>query len=297
MIDLSVDLDALSAIVSSALGRKYRLTPLNVKCTYPVFRGEAEGASPIFVKIGTKEEWRRTANLLRDIGQCGFFAELLTDSPLAYGDYAVFVSAWREAKIVFPEDMTERQIESFAVACETLSQALQAAQDVTPSADSPERLFADVCAYIRRHPIAGRLLKTLAEIPAASRTFGNRPRFVVHGDFHAKNFGFRGETFSSVFDFDKLTLGLACGDMTNALVERFSCLGLSSSARERLRVATRRIVARAPWPREEFVISANVLRLGFAARRLRKHPHSAWVALDVLRRDRKICEFLSCLEK
>ena len=181
--------------------------------------------------------------------------------------------------------------------CETLSQALQAAQDVTPSADSPERLFADVCAYIRRHPIAGRLLKTLAEIPAASRTFGNRPRFVVHGDFHAKNFGFCGETFSGVFDFDKLTLGLACGDMTNALVERFSCLGLSSSARERLRAATRRILARAPWPREEFVISANVLRLWFAARRLRKHPRSAWVALDVLRRDRKIREFLRCLEK
>ena len=51
-----------------------------------------------------------------------------------------------------------------------------------------------------------------------------------------------------------------------------------------------------PWPRDELVIACNIVRLQFAVRRILKHPDSAWVALDVLRRDRRIREFLSCLE-
>lgn len=289
----------LSAVIAAALGRRYRLAPLGVKCTYPVFRGEADGTATVFVKVGTKEEWARTASLLGQIGDCGLFSRFLTDAPIEYNGSAVFVMEWRESRIVFPEDMTDRQAEGFVAGCIKLSAALQRVTDFTPIAGSqlaPERLHGVVADYARRHPLAGRLLKGLLDIPAAERTFGSRPLSVVHGDFHAKNFGFAGDEFAAVFDFDKLTEGLCCSDLVNALCERFSCFHLSRAARLRLKDVSRRIVARVPWPREELVIACNVIRLQFAARRIRKHPDSAWVALDVLRRDRALRGFLVCCD-
>ena len=296
------DPEKLSAVLAGVLGRRYRLVPLGVKCTYPVFRGETDGFAPIFVKVGTLEEWTRTANLLKEIGDCGLFSRFLTDAPIEFNGSVVFAMEWRESRIVFPEDMSDRQAENFAAGCVKLGEVLE---QVRVSAgrggrdgtgNSPEELFGSIVQYVRRHPLAGRLLKDLLDIPAAERTYGTHQRALCHGDFHAKNFGFAGDEFAAVFDFDKLTEGLYCSDLVNALCERFSCFHLSRAARLRLKDVSRRIVARVPWSREELVIACNVIRLQFAARRIRKHPDSAWVALDVLRRDRAIRGFLPCLE-
>lgn len=295
-----IDLGELSATVAAVLGRRYRLTALAVKCTYPVFRGEADGVAPIFVKVGTWEEWSRTAKLLKAIGDCGLFSRFLTDLPIEYNGSAVFVMEWRESKIVFPEDMTERQIESFIAGCARMFAALQHARGALgitpPTLETPEGLYGDLLQYASRHSLAGRLLKGLVEIPEARRTYGTHPRVVCHGDFHAKNFGFVGGEFAAVYDFDKLTEGLGCSDLVNALCERFSCFHLSRAARRRLCDVTRRIVTRVPWPRDELVIACNIVRLQFAVRRIRKHLDSAWVALDVLRRDRAIRGFLACCD-
>lgn len=295
-----IDLGELSATVAAVLGRRYRLTALAVKCTYPVFRGEADGVAPIFVKVGTWEEWSRTAKLLKAIGDCGLFSRFLTDLPIEYSGSAVFVMEWRESKIVFPEDMTERQIESFIAGCARMFAALQQARGALgitpPTLETPEGLYGDLLQYASRHSLAGRLLKGLVEIPEARRTYGTHPRVVCHGDFHAKNFGFVGGEFAAVYDFDKLTEGLGCSDLVNALCERFSCFHLSRAARRRLCDVTRRIVTRVPWPRDELVIACNIVRLQFAVRRIRKHLDSAWVALDVLRRDRAIRGFLACCD-
>jgi len=298
MLDVAVDREDLAAAIAEAGGVRYRLTPLGATCTYPVFRGDAAGAPPAFVKVGTADAWRRTVNLLRDAGACGLFPGMLPGSRIDYNGHAVFVMEWKDAKVVYPEDMTERQVDNFVDACVRLSAALQSVGDFKPIAGSPhdpERMYEDVERYVSRHPVAGRLLKGLVSVPAGERTFGDRPLSIVHGDLHAKNFGFSGDEFACVFDFDKLTQGLACADLANALVERFSCLGLSAAARRRLGAVARRIFARAPWPRGDFAVACNMLRLQFAARRIRKHPDPAWVALDVLRRDRSIRDFLATL--
>ena len=300
MLDISVDRGELAEAIAAAGCARYRLTPLGATCTFPVFKGEASGAPPVFVKVGTTDEWQRTADLLRDAGACGLFPKILPESRIDYHGYAVFVMEWKDTKVVYPEDMTERQADSLVDACVKLSDALQGVREFSPVSDSPfapERMYEEVLGYVRRHPFAGRLLKGLLSIPAEERTFGTRSLAVIHGDFHAKNFGFSGDEFASVFDFDKLTQGLACGDLADALVERYSCLGLSASSRRRLDAVALRIVARAPWPREEFAVSCNIARLKFAVRRIRKHPNSAWVALDILRRDRKIREFLTVVER
>ena len=295
MLDLVTDLNELAAAIAAAVGRIYRLTPLRVKCTYPVFKGEAEGASPVFVKVGTKEEWTRTRDLLKSIGDCGLFSRFVVEEPIDYKGNAVFVMEWTESRVVFPEDMNPRQIESFVAGCVRLGKALAGAgrrdADGTVTGTSPEGLYGDILQYVARHSFAGWMLKELVAIPAAERTYGAHPRTICHGDFHAKNFGFVGDEFAAVYDFDKLTEGLACGDLVNALMERFSCLGLSRATRQRLKEVTRRIVAAVPWPREELVVAANIVRLQFAARRIRKHPNSSWVALDVWRRDRALREF------
>ena len=195
--------------------------------------------------------------------------------------------------------MTEGQVKGLIAGSVRLSQALKSARDYTPLANSPlspERLYGVVADYARRHPLAGRLLKDLLTIPASERTYGQRIPVVIHGDFHARNYGFSGDELAAVFDFDKLTEGLACLDLVHALVWQFSRLGLPSSVRRRLAAVARAVAAQSPWPREELVIACNVLRLAFAARRIEKHPHSAWVALDILRRDRKIRELLTCLD-
>ena len=305
MLDLVTDVNELTAVIAAATGHTYRLTPLQVKCTYPVFKGEADGAEPVFVKVGTKEEWTRTRDLLQKIGDCGFFSRLVTAEPIDYQGHAVFVMEWKESRIVFPEDMNVRQVESFVAGCVKLGKALgkvpvsagrRDGDGTVKGADtSPGALYGDILQYVARHPVMGRLLKELVAMPEAERTYGNRLRTVCHGDFHAKNFGFVGDEFAAVYDFDKLTEGLACGDLVNALMERFSCFHLSRAARRRLKDVTRRIVAAVPWPREELVIAANVIRLQFAARRIRKHPNSAWIALDVWRRDQALREFLKCL--
>ena len=297
MLDLVTDLNELRAAIAAAVGRTYRLTPLGVKCTYPVFKGEADGAAPVFVKVGTQEEWTRTGDLLKAIGDCGFFSRLVAEEPIAYKDHAVLVMEWKESRTVFPEDMNSRQIESFVAGCVKLGAALGAVPVCASrrDADGTDELYGDILQYVAMHPVAGRLLKELVTMPEAERTYGDRPRAVCHGDFHAKNFGFSGDEFAAVYDFDKLTDGLKCSDLVNALMERYSCLGLSRAARERLRDVTRRIVAAVPWPREELVIAANVIRLQFAVRRIRKHPDSAWVAFDIWRRDRALREFLRCL--
>ena len=298
MLDLVTDLNELAAAIASALGRTCRLTPIKVKCTYPVFKGETDGAAPVFVKVGTWEEWTRTRDLLKAIGDCGFFSRLVTEAPIDYRGHAVFAMEWKESRVVFPEDMNSRQVESFVAGCVKLGEALQGAcgaLGTTPPA-TPEGLYGEIVQYFTRHPTAGRLLKGLVSIPEGERTYGARPLAVCHGDFHAKNFGFAGDEFAAVYDFDKLTEGLGCGDLVNALCERFSCLHLSRAARRRLKDVARRILARTPWPRDELVVACNVVRLQFAVGRIRKHPGSAWVAFDVWRRDRAIREILSCLE-
>ncbi len=300
-LNLDIDVGELSRLVAGAAGHSYRLASLHVRCTYPVFRGEAgDGAVPVFVKVGQMDEWLRTRRLLRDVDGCDLFAPLRVTEPLTYRGFAVFVFDWRASRVVFPEDMNGAQAESFVAGCARLSEALQRATAFTPLAASPvapERLYGVLAKYAADHPLPARGLSRLLSIPPEARTFAGRRLCVMHGDFHAKNFAFDGDRFSSVFDFDQLTEGLAGGDLANALVERFSLLSLPSSSRGRLERVTRRIVSLWPGPREELAIMVNVLRLRYAARRIEKHPDSLWVAFDIVRRDRRIADLLRILKE
>ena len=200
-------------------------------------------------------------------------------------------SEWREVSTLLPENMSERELDSLVEACNRLSDSLQAVRDFTPLAGSPldpARLYAVIRDYALRHRFAGRFLKRLLSIPETERTYPASRLKVIHGDFHAKNLGFADGRLAAVFDFDKLTQGRACSDFVNCFGERYSLLRMNRAGRRRLAVAAKYAFGKCPRPREELVAAANVVRLTFAARRLEKHPDSAWIVFDVLRRDRRI---------
>lgn len=296
---MSHDLDELGAVVSRTLGREYGLVPLSVKCTYPVFRGESAAGERIFVKLAPRAEWERTVAVVREVGGCRFFSRLLVDEPVEYAGSVVMITEWRAVQIVFPERMTESQIASFVDGCREFSECLRHVRSFTPLAESalsPERLYRVLSDYAGRHPFAAWFLSGLLAIPESERSYAGHALSVVHGDFHAKNLGFDGDRFTSVFDFDKLTEGLACGDMVNALVERYSLMRMSAADRRRLAVTARAVFRASPWPADELRIVVNVLRLAFAARRIEKHPDSAWIVLDILRRDRRIRPILETVK-
>lgn len=290
----------LDEIVSAALGRTYRLSPLAIKCTYPVYRGEAEGAEPVFVKLGPVEDWRRTLEVRSALADCDLVAPFLTRNLVRFGDLAVSILAWSEGETVFPEDMDDAQIAGFVDGCVRFAAALRRAGAAVKTREVsrlPDTLFTVVADYAKRHPLAARLLGDLPSLPLAKRTPSPEVAQMIHGDFHAKNFAFRGEALGQVFDLDQPTEGLPCSDLMDALVERFSVLSLSQAQRLRLCDRARAIFARVPWSRVELETAINILRLRFAARRIVKHPNSAWVAVDIARRDRKIREVFACLGK
>lgn len=301
-----IDLDELSRVVADALGVAYRLTPVAVKCTYPVFRGDAPGAVPAFVKIGTVEEWSRTVSVLREVGDCDLFVRPLTEKFVGWwgrgrdDGLAVFVFPWRDGRTVFPEDMDEEQAHGFVDGCVRLSRALRRVTAFVPDAESPlspGRVYASVAGYAARHPLAARPLRELVRLPEAARSYAGRSLAVVHGDFHARNYFFEGGRLSGVFDFDKLTEDLECGDFVQALASRFATMGISSAARRRLGEVTRRMLSFAPWPRDELALMANVWRLRFAARRVEKHPESPLTGVDAFRRDRLLRELSRIIEE
>ena len=118
--------------------------------------------------------------------------------------------------------MNRQRIESFVSGCVKLGKELRRVEQGTahPTAGTPEELYDDIVRYASLHPVMGNLLKQLVKIPEAERTYGKRPLTICHGDLHAKNFGFVGGEFAAVYDFDKLTEGLACSDLVNSIMER-----------------------------------------------------------------------------
>lgn len=299
-LNVDIDLEELSHLIAGVLGVAYRLTPLDVKCTYPVFRGEAVGEIPVFVKVGTADEWSRTVAILRDLGDEPFFARLLTDTFISYKSYAVWVAPWIDARTVPLDEMNDTQARSLVDGCVRLSRALQRVTTLARLVGSPrdpERAWQVLCDYSSRHPLAARPLRALLALSEASRSFAGRRLAVVHGDFHSKNYAFTGDYLSAVFDFDKLTEDLPCGDFVQTLVSRFSELSLKREVRVRLARIAREMLSAAPWSKEDLKIMANVWRLRFAAHRIAKHPNALWVGFDAARRDRRLVELVNLIEE
>ena len=267
------------------------LEPVGVKCAWPVYKAVSDGCSPFFVKVTNRAAAERTLEFLKVSADCPFLPRPICEEALDYDGFAVLCLEWKEARKVNAENMTEGQLGGFAEGCRMLSDALNRYTGPVaplPEEDTPEGEHAIVLDYMRRHPLAGRLLKPLATLPAAERSYGSRGLVTIHSDLQSANYGFDGDCFAAVYDTDDLTKGLACEDATYAFTERMRRSELSAADRRRLTDLFLRLVAMSPWPREEWLIAINHSRLRIAACRLAKHVDSVLIAFDIARRDRPL---------
>ena len=298
---MTLDVHALAGTVADRLKIvALDLMPLDVQCAWPVFKGTSFGYKPIFVKVTNPDAARRALSFLSSAGDVPFLPKPIESAPIPFNGLSVLCLEWKEATRVNAEDMTEGQFDSFLVCCRRLSEVLTAYRgDVSPlkEEDSPRGQYNALQRYALRHPFAGRLLKPLLSAPEDERAYGDRPLVTIHGDLQPKNYGFDGDRLAAVYDTDDLTVGLACEDAAYAFTERVRRRELSQSARQRLTALFCRFVEQSPWPKDEWLIAVNHARLRIAARRLEKHPDSAFVAFDIACRDKPLRAFVRVLKE
>ena len=289
---MKVDVAQLAAAVADGLRLvAVELEPIDVACAWPVFRATSIGCEPMFVKVTERLAAERTLAFLESATGCPFLPRPLVSEALGFDGWAVLCLEWRDSARVNAEDMTEGQIGSFVAGCRDLSAALVHYQGpITPlaEAESPDGQYAALRRYADRHPVMARFVSSLLNIPESERVYGDRELAIIHGDLQPKNYGFDGDRFSAVYDTDDLTEGLACEDACYAFTERARRSELPAEKRRRLTELFLRVVALSPWPKEEWLIAVNHARLRIAARRLEKHPDSAFIAFDIARRDKPL---------
>ena len=298
---MSVDVKSLSALIADRLRLvAVDLVPLDVECAWPVYRAEAIGREPMFVKVTERAAAERTLEFLAASEGCAFLPRpVLADAP-DFGGHAVLCLEWRASERVNAEDMTEGQLGSFVTGCRILSEALVRYRGpITPlaEADSPRGQYAALRDYAARHPVMAWLLRPLLDISEGEREYGARELAIIHGDLQPKNYGFDGDRLAAVYDTDDLTEGLACEDAAYAFTERARRSELSSEKRRRLAELFLRMVELSPWPKDEWLIAVNHARLRIAARRLEKRPDSAFIALDIARRDKPLRLLVEALRR
>ena len=289
---MKVDVAHLTALVADRLRLvSVDLRPLDVQCAWPVYRAEAIGCAPVFVKVTAPSAAERTLAFLESAGDCPFLPKALVSEPLELDGQAVLCLEWLESARVNAEDMTEAQLGSFEEGCRALSALLGRYRGpITPLGEenSPGGNYAALGRYAKRHPVMARLLTSLLDIPESERDYGDRELAIIHGDLQPKNYGFDGDRLAAVYDTDDLTEGLACEDACYAFTERARRSELSAAKRRRLTDLFLRLVELSPWPKDEWVIAVNRSRLRIAARRLEKRPDSVFIAFDIARRDRPL---------
>lgn len=289
----------LASLLSKALDCTLaELRPLDVRCAWPGFKATASDGRAFFVKLTERRTAERTLGFLRAVDESPLFPKpILADVP-SMDAYAVLVLEWKEAECVNAEAMTDAQAASFCDGCRALATALQRYEgDVRPiGEDDPDAQYVALAAYATRHPWAVRLIRPLLAIPEAQRSYRGQSLVTIHGDFQPKNYGFAGEAFAAVFDFDALTTGLACEDAAYAFTERARRAELSAFARARLTELFLRHVDASGWSKAEWLIAVNHARLRIATRRLAKHPDSFFVAFDIARRDKPLAALAAALE-
>ena len=295
----TVDQEKLAAALASKMRvGAVALEPVAVACAWPVFKAIPSVGAPFFVKLADPANAAQTLAFLQATGDVPLFPKPVLAGTPDFDGRVILALEWKAVACVNAEAMSDAQAASFVAGCRALSAALgRYTGAVRPiGEDDPDIQYAALARYAARHPLAARLIRPLLAIPELARTYRGRSIVTIHGDFQPKNYGFAGEEFAAVFDFDALTTGLACEDAAYAFTERVRRAELSASVRARLTELFLRHVAASGWPVAEWLVAVNHARLRISTRRLAKHPDSFFVAIDIARRDKPLAALAAALE-
>ena len=177
--------------------------------------------------------------------------------PVSYAGHGLICLAWCAGGPVWPDRLSEAEMDAFLDAYLDFSRALQGTtRHIEPYPAAKWRSDA----LVRCARGWGRLVRPFVEECREEESFFRPERLrVTHGDLHPKNFAFAGGRVSGFFDLEGLTLGYPAWDILRYLT--FSIDHLRFYERHRKRTILARFaqaVRKMPYAAEEWIVSINV---------------------------------------
>lgn len=269
-----------------------RLCDFETESSRIVYRAEMPDGKRLFVKFVPLAEGERL-KLLGEELELPFVARVEHLLPLDDGKCAVCCE-WQTGEHIPPEYMNEAQCAALVEANARLRKALKPSLAQYGPRDIDE-CFDAVRDFAKRHPLSRPFLHSLLSIPAEDRTEPPERLEVSHGDFHYLNYMFSGDRISAIVDFASVRPSLPVQDLAFAFVRRYFKAKLPKAELANIDARFRQAVAAMPYPASDWRVAVNSLRLMFAMRRLKAHPHFALAATIVYRRDLALRHMLSLI--
>ena len=226
---------------------------------------------------------------------CGYFAalegtkaarRLFPDALARFRGYDVLCMSWCDGERLFPDRLTDAQMEALADDYLEFSEALQRTQPLCPPDD---------CAAMRRSAIGkcrgfwSRGIRRLLEQELTEESVLIRPEKarLIHGDLHHGNFLFKDGRVSGFFDFENVTQGYPAEDFVRYFVCAAEHLRWYEQHRKRRILKLFRIAAaRLKYPADEWETALNRLLVSKIARKAADRGLGFRMSVNLLYRSR-----------
>ena len=226
---------------------------------------------------------------------CGYFAalegtkaarRLFPDALARFRGYDVLCLSWCDGERLFPDRLTDAQMEALADDYLEFSEALQRTEPLCPPDD---------CVAMRRFALGkcrgswSRGIRRLLESELTEDRLRIRPEKarLIHGDLHHGNFLFRDGRVSGFFDFENVTRGYPAEDFVRYFVCASEHLRWYEQHRKRRILKLFRIaVARLGYPVDEWETALNRLLVSKIARKAADRGLGFWMSVNLLFRAR-----------
>ena len=179
------------------------------------------------------------------------------ECPASFGGYGLICLKWCAGGPVWPDRLSEAEMDAFLDDYLEFSKALQrTSRHIQPYPAAKWR--EDALARCARG--WGRMVRPFVEECKPEESFFRPERLrVMHGDLHPKNFAFQDGRVSGFFDIEGLTLGYPAWDILRYLTFSIDHLRFYERFRtKRILARFAQAVRKLPYSAEEWVVAINV---------------------------------------
>ena len=211
---------------------------------------------------------------------------LFPDALARFRNYDVLCLSWCDGVRLFPDRLTDAQMEALADDYLDFSRALQRTKPSCPPDDcvAMRRLALGKCRGFWSRGVRRLLECELTE--DRLRIYPEKAR-LIHGDLHHGNFLFRDGRVSGFFDFENVTEGYPAEDFVRYFVCASEHLRWYEQHRKRRILSLFRIaVARLGYPADEWETALNRLLVSKIARKAADRGLGFWMSVNLLYRSR-----------
>ena len=211
---------------------------------------------------------------------------LFPDGLSRFRGYDILCLSWCDGERLFPDRLTDPQMEALADDYLEFSAALQRTEPSCPPDDcvAMRRLALGKCRGFRPRGVRRLLERELTEESVRIRPEKAR---LIHGDLHHGNFLFRDGRVSGFFDFENVTRGYPAEDLVRYFVCASEHLRWYEQHRKRRILRLFRIAAaRLGYPVDEWETALNRLLVSKIARKAADRGLGFWMSANLLFRAR-----------